>query len=67
MLRGTGRNYHLARAAEELDLAEQATDPAVARIHRELGALHRRQSMILLDERGSWQPTFRLVHPAIAG
>ena len=37
------RTYHAARADDELRRAEEATDPAVIAVHRELAALHRRK------------------------
>jgi hypothetical protein len=37
------REYHEARAEAELRLAEAASDPAIAAVHRELAALHRRR------------------------
>lgn len=45
MSRNDDRNYHEARAAAELQLAEAAKDPAIANCHRELAALHRRRMM----------------------
>ena len=39
MARINDRDYHQARALEELRRSEEADDPAVARIHRELAAL----------------------------
>ncbi len=50
MSRYLNRSYHESRAEDELRQAEEASDPAVARIHRELAALHRRQMMALVDE-----------------
>ena len=44
----SGKNdkaYHEARAAAELRRAEEATDPAIAAVHRELAALHRRRML----------------------
>jgi len=43
------REYHEARAREELERAEEASDPAIARVHRELAALHRRQMIEMVD------------------
>ena len=37
------RSYHEARALAELQLAEAASDPTVAMVHRELAALHQLQ------------------------
>ncbi|HXG81627.1 MAG TPA: hypothetical protein VNJ05_07485 [Sphingomicrobium sp.] len=37
------RAYHEARAEAELRRAEEATDPGIAAVHRELAALHRRR------------------------
>jgi hypothetical protein len=48
--RSTDRSYHESRALDELRRAEEATDPAVASIHRELAALHRRQMLALVEE-----------------
>jgi hypothetical protein len=45
MSRITDREYHEARAQEELQRAEESSDPAVAAAHRELAALHRRRMM----------------------
>ncbi len=50
MSRNSNRSYHESRAEDELRQAEEASDPAVARIHRELAALHRRQMMAVVDE-----------------
>lgn len=50
MQRSIDREYHEARARAELLRAEEARDPAIARVHRELGALHRRRMIeIVLD------------------
>ena len=43
MSRLEDRNYHESRARQELQRAEACADPAVAVIHRELAALHRRR------------------------
>jgi hypothetical protein len=48
--RSTDQSYHESRALDELRRAEEAVDPAVASIHRELAALHRRQMLALVDE-----------------
>lgn len=45
MSRSVDRNYHETRALEELRRAEEADDPAVAAVHRELAALHRRRML----------------------
>ena len=45
MSRSEDRSYHESRAKEELRRAEACPDPAVATIHRELAALHRRRMM----------------------
>ncbi|MDP9423813.1 MAG: hypothetical protein M3Q19_13450 [Pseudomonadota bacterium] len=45
MSRSNDRAYHEARAQDELQRAEEATDPSVAAVHRELAALHRRRMM----------------------
>lgn len=52
MSRTDNRSYHAFRAEDELRLAEQSSDPAVASIHRELAALHKRQMMALVEHRG---------------
>lgn len=39
------REYHESRAEAELRLAEEASDPAIAAVHRELAALHRRRML----------------------
>lgn len=39
------REYHEARALQELRCAEEAGDPAIAKAHRELAALHRRRML----------------------
>ena len=49
MSRNGNRDYHEARAREELQRAEEATDPAIAKVHRELAALHRRQMIETVD------------------
>jgi hypothetical protein len=41
--RNDDRSYHEARAAAELQLADSASDPGIANVHRELAALHRRR------------------------
>ena len=45
MSRSNDREYHEARARDELQRADEAGDPAAAAIHRELAALHRRRMM----------------------
>lgn len=40
-----GQSYHKARAEEELKRADEAGDPAIAKVHRELAALHRRRML----------------------
>ena len=45
MLRSSDREYHEARALDELQRSLEARDPAAAAIHRELAALHRRRMM----------------------
>lgn len=37
------RNYHEARSLAELQRAEEATNPSIAQLHRELAALHKRR------------------------
>ena len=49
MSRRNDRKYHEARAKDELRRAEEASDPAVANVHRELAALHRRQMMEIVE------------------
>ena len=49
MSRRIDREYHEARAEEELRRAEEASDPMIAKVHRELAALHRRQMMDTID------------------
>ena len=49
MSRYDHRNYHAARAEDELLRAEEASDPAVANVHRELAALHKRKLMAVVD------------------
>jgi len=43
------RSYHEYRAREEFQRAEEATDPTIARVHRELAALHKRQMLEPVD------------------
>jgi len=43
------RSYHEYRAHEEFRRAEEATDPTIARVHRELAALHKRQMLEPVD------------------
>lgn len=50
MSRYDHRDYHAARAEDEMLRAEEATDPAVANLHRELAALHRRKMMEVVDK-----------------
>ena len=50
------RNYHLIRAEEERLRAEEATDPAVAKIHHQLSVLHRRKLMTMVDDAGFLLP-----------
>lgn len=50
MSRYEHRSYHALRAQDELKLAAEATDSAVANLHRELAALHRRKMMEIVDE-----------------
>ena len=49
MTRNDNRFYHLVRFEEELQRAEEATDPAVAKVHRDLAVLHRRQLLGVVD------------------
>lgn len=39
------REYHETRARQELQRAEEASDPSIAKAHRELAELHRRRMM----------------------
>jgi hypothetical protein len=48
MSRNDNRFYHLVRSEEELQRAEEATDPGVAKVHRELAILHRRQFLAVV-------------------
>ena len=50
MSRRNDREYHEARAKDELRRAEEASDPAIANVHRELAALHRRQMMEIVEK-----------------
>lgn len=50
MSRFEHRNYHALRAQDELQRAAEATDPAVASLHREMAALHRRKMMEIVAE-----------------
>ena len=43
------RSYHEYRAREESRRADEATDPTIARVHRELAALHKRQMLEPVD------------------
>ena len=45
MSRVSDRDYHEARARDEVHRAEEASDPSIAQVHRELAALHRRRMM----------------------
>jgi hypothetical protein len=49
MSRNDNRFYHLVRSEEELQRAEEAADPSVAKVHRELAVLHRRQFLGVVD------------------
>jgi hypothetical protein len=55
MLRVSDRDYHQVRARDELARAEEANDPAIARVHRELAALHRRRMIEAVGEEGAHQ------------
>lgn len=44
MDRASDKDFHEERAKQEWRSAEDASDPGIARIHRELGALHSRRS-----------------------
>jgi len=46
------RDYHEVRARDELERAEEASDPAIARVHRELAALHRRRMIETVGDEG---------------
>lgn len=50
MSRSGSRSYHQARAEDEMKLAEQASEPAIAEVHRELAAMHRRMMMEVVEE-----------------
>ena len=50
MSRNNDREYHAARAEDEMKLAEEAADPAVAAAHRELAILHKRRMMAVVEE-----------------
>lgn len=50
MSRSSNRSYHEARAEDEMQLAEQASEPAVAEVHRELAAMHRRMMMEIVEK-----------------
>ena len=45
MSRLSDREYHEARARQELQLADEASDPWIAKTHRELASLHRRRML----------------------
>ena len=49
MSRLDDQTYHRARAEAELQLAEAASDPGIAMVHRELAALHKRQMMQIVE------------------
>ena len=53
------RNYHLIRAEEERRRADEATDPAVAKVHLELAILHRRRLMTVVDDVDRMLPPLR--------
>jgi hypothetical protein len=48
MSRSEDRNYHEARSLAELQRAEEAINPSIAQLHRELSALHRRRMMEII-------------------
>lgn len=48
MSRSSHRSYHESRAKDEQQRAEEASDPSIARIHRELAALHRRRMIEII-------------------
>jgi hypothetical protein len=56
MSRKNDREYHAARAKEELQRAEEASDPGIASVHRELAALHKRQMIEIVEARESGPP-----------
>jgi hypothetical protein len=60
MARKIDRDYHEARANEELQRAEEACDPVIAKVHRELAALHRREMMDTVDPAAAVPPRRRL-------
>jgi hypothetical protein len=49
MSKESDRSYHEARARDELKRAEESTDPSIARVHRELAALHRRRMLAIVE------------------
>lgn len=49
MSRTDDRTYHQARAEAELQLAEASADRAIATVHRELAALHKRKVLAIVD------------------
>ena len=49
MSKMSDRDYHELRARVELERADEASEPSIARVHRELAALHRRRLMELVD------------------
>jgi hypothetical protein len=49
MTRESDRSYHEARVRDEIRRAEEAKDPSIAGVHRELAALHRRKMLELIQ------------------
>ena len=47
MTRDRERDYHSARARDELDRSYRATDRAAADAHRQLSALHMKRAMLV--------------------
>ena len=54
--RSCDRSYHEWRAREEAERADNAKDPSIAMIHRELAALHRRRMMEAVDNSNPAMP-----------
>jgi hypothetical protein len=48
MTKMSDRDYHEARARDELTRADEATDPSIAAVHRELAALHKRRMLEII-------------------
>jgi hypothetical protein len=61
------RTYHLERAEAELRLAESATDPSIAMVHRQLAALHRRKMLSIVEETAAPPQPRRFSGSVVAG